>query len=387
VRAFNALANHPRLGDLVSLTRELAGEAARARKVEWKDAAKVKARADELKLGTDDAKTDFGNALAVLELGPQDDAERARAGALFAHALAESPGIHGGEQAEEDRVAGDALWLATHTPFDATRLFDRALGESAGEMWGAVADRVRRVDQGKLATLGRGEALVGCAALAMSSSQSAQKHANILAADVSDPMLARVLSGRPRGAQERITGEMVTPPRSMVVTALLAVTGILFITHAARLLARLALAYRRPAEVTLSADSVLIHSRTELLGRTLRDREIVFARTSLVRATREVRYPRLALYSGLLALAVGSYVGLVTFVDGVRAASPSLLLVGIAIVAIGIGLDFALSSLMPGASGRCSVVFEPRRGSSVCVGYVDAKRADVAMAKLAQNPG
>ena len=380
VRAFNALAKHARLGDLVTLTRELALATATARKAFSPDKEKLEARAAELKLTKEDAATDLGNALSVLERGPEDDAERALACALYAHVLAES--VPKGRD-EEDKVAGDALWLATHTPFDATRLFDRALGESAGDLWGAVADRVRRVDEGKLATLGRGEAVLGCAALAMSSSEAAQKRATKLATEVTDPVLARILSGRPRSGTERMTGELTAAPRSPIATAALAFTGILFVVHGARLLARLALAYRRPAEVTVTADSVCIHARTLVLGRTLRDREIVFARMSLVRATREVRFPGTLLYTGLLALAIGSYVGVLTFVDGVRAASPSLLLLGIVVIGVGIGLDFVLGSLAPGSRGRCSVVFVPRRGKSVCVGEVDAKHADVAMSKLA----
>jgi hypothetical protein len=158
---------------------------------------------------------------------------------------------------------------------------------------------------------------------------------------------------------------------------------LLFVLRGARLVARLALSYRRPAEVTLSAASVTIHERTLLLGRTLRDREVVIARTGLVRAAREVRYPRVALYTGLFALALGSYVGVLTFADGVRAASPSLLLLGIVIVGAGIGLDFVLGSLLPGSRGQCSVLFVPRRGKAMCVTGVDAKRADSALAKLA----
>jgi hypothetical protein len=183
--------------------------------------------------------------------------------------------------------------------------------------------------------------------------------------------------------EERMTGEMLPTPRGPVATAALAFTGILFVMHAARIVGKLALAYKRPAEVTLSKDSVRIRARTELLGRTLRERDIVIARAGLAKATREVRYPRLAFYAGLFALALGSYVGVATLVDGVRSASPSLLLTGIVIVAIGIGLDFFLGTLAPGATGRVRVAFVTRSGATVCVGGVDAKRADAALQLLA----
>src|SRR5262249_50733123 len=146
----------------------------------------------------------------------------------------------------------------------------------------------------------------------------------------------------------RLEGEMLPTPRGPVATTLLAVSGLLFAIHAVRILARLALAYRRPAEVSLSESGVRVKTRTELLGRTLREREHVILRTGLVRVVREVRFPRAAFYAGLLALAVGSYIGVRAFVDGVRAASPSLLVVGLVIVAIGIGADFVLGTLLPG---------------------------------------
>jgi hypothetical protein len=392
VRAFNALAKHPKMGDLVALTRELAEAAAKERKPASVDKDKLRARAKELGLSGEDASTELGDALAVLERGPEDAAERALACALYAHVLAEN--IPKARE-EEDRVAGDTLWLAAHTPFDATRLLDRALGESAGDLWGAVAERVRVTalapwgtpldPQGKL---GRGEVLLGCAALAMSSSEAAQKHATRLAAELKeDPVLTRVLSGRPPPSTEQITGELTTPPRGPLATAALAFTGLLFVIHGVRLIARLALSYRHPAVVTFSPEGVKIQERTLLLGRTLRDREVVIARAGLVRAAREVRYPRVAFYTGLLALALGSYIGVLTFADGVRAASPSLLLLGILIVGAGIGLDLVLRSLLPGSRGRCSVLFLPRRGKALCVTGVDAKRADVALAKLAEAPG
>jgi hypothetical protein len=129
---------------------------------------------------------------------------------------------------------------------------------------------------------------------------------------------------------------------------------------------------------------VRVKTHTELLGRTLRDRDVVVPRAALVRATRDVRYPSLAMYAGLLALAVGSYLGVATFVDGVRAASPSLLATGLAVVALGLGLDFVLSSVAPGLRGRCRVLFVSRDGTRLCVGDVDAGRADVLLARLAR---
>jgi hypothetical protein len=381
LRAFDDLAEHPRLGDLVSITRAIATSAAESRKASWTDAAKVKALAEEAKLADGDAKTPYGDAIAVLERGPEDDAERALARALWAHAIAEEPPK---DRDEEDRVAVDVLWLATHTPFDATRLLDRALGDAASELWDAIADRVRRVDQGKLATLGRAEAIVGGAALAGSESPAARKQAESLAGDVNDDALARVLRAPPpKAPPDVLAGELAAAPRGPLATVVLAMTGILFVANAARLVAHFALGYRVPAEIALAEDVVRVRARTELLGRTLKEREIVIPREGLVAASREVRFPRLALYAGLLALAVGSYFGVDIFVDGARAASPSLLLTGILVVAAGIFVEMLLGSIEPGTAGRCRVVLVPARGKAVCVARLDRARAEAALARLA----
>ena len=100
-----------------------------------------------------------------------------------------------------------------------------------------------------------------------------------------------------------------------------------------------------------------------------------------MRITREVRYPRAAFYAGLLALALGSYVGVRAFADGVRAASPSLLLTGLVVIALGIAADFVLGSIVPGARGRVRLAFVPRTGKVLCIADVDAGRADDALAR------
>ena len=260
------------------------------------------------------------------------------------------------------------LWLATHTPFDATPLLDRALGDAAADLWDAIADRVRRIDRGELAPLGRGEALVGALALAASSSPTAQKHAGALATEVKDAGVARVLAARDgRRRSKRSSPASWVPRRAGRSRRRRWRSPGSFVMHAVRLVARVALAYKRPAELTLSATGVRLHARTELLGRVVRERDYVIVREGLVRATREVRYPRLAFYAGLLALAIGSYLGVATLFDGVRAASPSLLLTGLLIIAAGVLLEMLFGSLEPGSMGRCRVLFVPAKGPTLCL--------------------
>jgi len=375
--AYEAIARSARLPDLVAITQKVVGEAATARRGGWDFVAKVAAAADEAKLSRADAETSFGNALKVLGSGPEGEAERALAAGLWAHAIAEA------RRDDDHRLSGDVLWLATHTAFDATSLLDRALGDEADDVWTAIGDRIRRIDEGKGTALGRGEAIVGCAALSVSESPRARKVATDLAARLHDPTLARLLAGAAEAPSRevRLEGEAVAAPRGPVVTALLAVTGLLFVMHALRLVGRFALGYRTPTEVSLTDAGVRVRTRTEMLGRTLREREHVIVRSGLVRIVREVRFPRAGFYAGLLALALGSYVGVRAFVDGVRAASPSLLLTGLVVVVVGIGIDFVLGSLLPGVQGRVRIAFVPRTGKVLCVADIDATRADDALTR------
>ena len=374
--AYEAVSRSARLPDLVAITQKIVSEAASGRRSGWSYVEKVGTLADDAKLSRADADTPFGNVLKVLGSGPEGEAERALAAALWAHAIAED------RRDDEERLAGDVLWLATHTAFDATPLLDRALGEDADDLWASIGKRIRRVDEGRGTSLGRGEAIIGCAALTASESSKARQIAHELGPKLKDPTLARLLSGVAAVAPSRelrLEGEAIDAPRGPVATTLLALTGILFVMHAVRLLARLALAYRRPAEVSMSESGIRMKTRTEMLGRVLREREHVIVRSGLVRVVREVRYPRASFYAGLLALALGSYVGVRAFSDGVRAASPSLLLTGLVVVIIGIAADFVLGTVIPGNRGRVRISFVPRTGATLCLADVDAHRADDAL--------
>src|SRR6185369_62116 len=105
--------------------------------------------------------------------------------------------------------------------------------------------------------------------------------------------------------------------------------------------------------------------------RKLREREIHVPLDSIQRAAREVRYPRLAMYAGLFSLAVGSYLGMTMLIDGGRTSSPELVGVGALLVALDIGLDYALEHVMASGKGKCRVVVVPRKGAALAVGKVD----------------
>jgi hypothetical protein len=383
VSAYEALSLHPRAKELTELARDVLRATAAARSPEPRK-EDVTRGAEARELTHEDGETVYGNVLDVIGRGPETADERALARAVAACAVATTPA---GDTKAEDDAAAELLWLALHTAFDATRLIDHALGERAPAMWDAIADRIRRIDDGRLAGAEPGEALVAAIALASSSAPAAGKLAAVLGAEVRDEKVAYVLA---RAAGETadgvLRGEMAPRPRGSVAAALLGLSGISLVMHAVRVLVRLAFAYRKPAELALSEDGgVRVRWRVELLGRTLRDGEVVVPRHGLAQAKREVRYPSLALYTALLALVVGSYVGASAFADGVRAGSPTLLATGLLLIALGLALDLVLSSLVPGVRGRCRLLLTPKDGSPVCLAYVDAGAADALLARLGRG--
>lgn len=374
----------PQGDDVSRAARSIATALATARSRELEPMAAPILRSAGLATGT--LTTSYGDPVAVLERGPTDAAERALAGALVARGIALSPPA--GVDAE-DRAVGELLWLAAHSPLDAFPALDAALGERAVGPWGALCDLVRRIDAGREPAFDRADALAGAAALRSATHPDVVAARTRLRDEVVDPSVREALapsSGTgeraPLDAAPALVGRIEPAPRGTVATTLLALSGILAVMATCRLLARVALARRERAEVEVTAEGVRIRSRTEMLGKVVREADVLLPPGSLVRATREIRFPRLPLYAGLFALALGSYLGVSLFVDGARAASPSLIGQGLLVVMLGIGLELVATTLVPGSRGRCRIVLVPRRGSAVCVGELDIDAADRTLARL-----
>jgi hypothetical protein len=122
-----------------------------------------------------------------------------------------------------------------------------------------------------------------------------------------------------------------------------------------------------------------------MLGRTLREQALLVPVSELRSVGREVRYPFLGLYVGLIALAVGSYFGISAVTDGLRVGSPSLLLMGLAVIAAGLALDFFLWTFSSGKPGSCRISLVPRRGRSFCIGGMEVVAADELLTRLTKR--
>jgi hypothetical protein len=388
------VASMKRGDDLAKLVHTVAFTAADERRASLADG--VAELAEREGISPEDADTRFGNVLRALERGSAEaagGASRALLAGLLARGVALSP--PSGAEAKT-RVAESLLWLAANTSVDGLSAIDAALGDDAEGLWIAVAGLVRKVDAGGAPLLGRAGALLGAVALCESTSAAAHREAKGIVTEVRDPIVKSLLAGGSRDGEPSsspsarpssgpalvVSGEIVSAPRGPVALFLLGVCGYLAAAYVARLVGRVALRYRRPAELTASASGVTVKSRTELLGKVLREREVVIPLDSLARATREVRYPRLGLYAGLFALAMGSYFGIKNLIDGLRTVSFEIAGIGALLLAGGVALDFLLESAASGMRGKCRVVVVPRKGPTLAVGDVEPAAADAALLRL-----
>jgi len=382
-----AISDLPRGDDLARLVHTLAFAAFDERRPVLSDG--LGEAMDRLGLTAADMETPAGHVGGALEAGASAKPEsRTLLGALLARGVALSPpeGL-----AAETHVAEALVWLGAYGGADALPYLDSTWSSRTEGFWRAVGDVITRADDGALPVIGRAGALVAAAGLAQSLAPTAAPLARSIAARVKDPAVRGLLSSLSTpggsgptlsGESTSLVGEVAPGPHGPVAFTLLAITGLLFLARAGRLAGRLIVRYRAPAELRIEDSGVTVKTRTELLGRTLRERETHIPKGGLLLVRREVRYPRIPLYAGLFALALGSYLGVSVFVDGVRAGSPDLLGLGALLFAVGVALDFALTHLLPATRGRCRILVVPRDGRPVALTNLDPALADAALRKL-----
>lgn len=346
----------------------------------------------DLELDEAMAATAAGNAAAILRQGARTAEQRELIADLIV--LAAARDFPSAPETELE-TARRLVWLEAHTPLRVLAPLAVHLGERSvclaaalarAARWAPTAPGGNGVDE-EGSPLPRGEILVLAAALARLPPLAPE---SIPPALLRDEAAARLLG--PQSAPEHedlLEGELGPPPRGPWKTAALAVTLWLFLGHLLRLLGRAALGLRKPARLHVGIQGLHIETRTQLLGRTLRERRTFVPFEELASIEREVRFARAGLYAGLTALALGTYVGVGFVVDGLRAPQGSWALVGwgLLLVALGVVVDFALTALNDGVRGRCRVVILPRKGRRLALQQVDPERADAVLRRVARATG
>jgi len=381
------LSSHPHGDDLARLVHTLAVSAFDERRATLDEGVEDAAS----RLGVDEvgAETSFGNVLRALGKGARvSGPERVLLGALIARGVALVPPV---SPEAERRVAETLAWTSAHTVADPLSALEDALtakgapalgGAAALGLLSALADLVRNHDTGEAGAIDRAAALLAALTVARGRSEGAADIRARLGQSLKDPLLKRSLaeeSAPTQAPSATFSAEEAPLPRSWAFTILLTVTFILPFVAAIKLFARYALRLRHPAEVAFSKEGVRVRTRLEILGKTLRQREVFIAASGISRAAREIRFPRLPTYAGIVSLLIGSYLGLHLVLDGFKGRSPELLGLGVAILIAALAIDYALTLLPSRTPDRCRILLEPRRGPAVALAGVDRARADEAL--------
>jgi hypothetical protein len=196
---------------------------------------------------------------------------------------------------------------------------------------------------------------------------------------------ARRLNREPTSEDDQtLRGDLAPPPRNAFVVAVLALTGILFVIRTLRALGRVVLLRRAPTKIWLSERGLELFTRQEMLGRVMTERRILVPLENIRAVEREVKFPRLGLYAGLLALAFGTLLGTQLFVDGLRVSGFSfpLIAIGLLLIVAGVVLDIFLSGLGDSLRGRCRLVVTTRQGRGWAVGELDSSTVDRLLTEL-----
>jgi hypothetical protein len=381
--AVTKISKHPNVDLLADFVRGVAFDAAASRRSDFASRFHTAppVTGSPVEVTSEQAETSLGNVKAVLERGIENPDEQNLLGALLALGVARAL-PDGGDELQA--MTSNLVWLAAHTPCSALEFLDDAVGERAGVVWEAIA-KVARAPGLSSPDFGNTEALVAAAALCRSASEVAHRARLHLAQNTLDPVMRAILSGGP--SRTELSGELRSAPFGPVITALLAFTLLLFIARGISLIARFALAYRRPATLRIGPQGLELTHRIELMGRVIRDRATLVPLSNLSRVTREVRFARVGLYAGLSALVIGTYFGVGLIVDGVRVpgGSPPLLGMAVTCIIVGLGLDFLLSTASDSARGKCRIVIVPQTGRRLCVGSLDPVSADAMLTSIAEQ--
>ncbi len=174
-----------------------------------------------------------------------------------------------------------------------------------------------------------------------------------------------------------LEGQVFWLPRSSVGAFFLTICGYLPLSRATRALAQLVLGYDQRASLQITELGLRWTNKTKLLGRALREQDELIPLSRIVSIRREVRYPRVHLLAGIAGLTVGAYLGTAYLVDGVRAASPSLLVTGLLLMALGALVELGFISFQFGLKARCLVHLsllggQTRRLTSFAIDEVDS---------------
>jgi hypothetical protein len=135
-------------------------------------------------------------------------------------------------------------------------------------------------------------------------------------------------------------------------------TGFFLVRGLASLVLRFLLGFKRFATLRVTDSTIELKGEYYLLGRVFRRTETrsPIAGMNGVRLENRNRYIHVLVGIGFLA--IGAWVGMQWFVDGLKAGYPYLALVGAGVVLLGILIDLGLFLLFPPGKGRSRLLLD-----------------------------
>ena len=394
-QAAAAARSHAHAAKIAEVAAEVAARIADARAIHA-TASDVEQLAQRVGLEQADAETEFGNVLSILQRGAEDLAERVIVAAFVA-----AGAVRATETSESSarRWAERLCYLGAHAGFDPlAALPSDASAEALAPLLRALADHARRIDLGKAPPSDRAELLVAVSALAEAVRRGDPEVAQLasrLAADLTDPLASRLITVQSEDAPATLVqsgpsaaslqGEIAAAPRNALVTIAFALSGWLVVRAVAIAIGRLLLGLKRDARIELNASGVEVRAKTELLGRELSNVHSIFPLGGLAIVKRDVRFPSLHVYVGLVALLFGTYLGVQFLSWGALGGSIRLLSYGFLLLALGVIVDLLLVAIVPGSRGKVRVVVVPKTGATFCIGGLETQGADRLLAEIAKR--
>jgi hypothetical protein len=376
----NALREHAQSERLCQRAADVCLSAAKAKRGDWLSARTVALDATPLTtLSPSEAETPFGNLLSVLDRGAQTPVEWSVLGAALALSVARSlPTLRSDDAPGDDEreLLSNVAWLASSTGCNAWTFL--ALDETASE--GPLWPHVDRMLDG----FGAAEQLALAVGLMEGASAPALQLKTNWLERTGNPSLVALLETST--TSEWLTGRVQRGPRAGWVWLLQAVSGYLVVKTVARLFTQYVLWSRHEARVRVSPRGLEVISRQHMLGRPFRERRELIPLTELCEISRETRYRGILLYVGLACLLVGSFLGTGLLLDGLRVpgTSPSLLTVGIGLLAVSVGIDFCLSRWSTVVEGRGALSVHRQRGRGYLISDLEPTGPEELVERVAR---
>lgn len=379
----NSLRSHAHTERLCARVSEVCVLAARAKRADWLSAQTVAAETGPLTaLSPAEAETEFGNVLSILDRGAQTPVEWCVLAAALSLSLARQwPTVarEQGPTAEERDQLHLVAWLAAHTGCNAWAFF--ALDDTCGDgpLWGDV--------DACLDEWGSAEQLALAVGVMEAGSEPALRLKASWLERSGNPSITTLLETS--STSPWLEGQIGSPSPRGVALVVQTLTGYAFLKTLCASFARYVLWRRRHARLRISPRGVEILSKTHVLGQAFKETRELIPLTEIREIRRETRYAGMGLYVGIACLLLGSLVGSGLLLDGLRVpgTSPSLLSLGIALILLGLGIDFALSQWNRTIAGRGALLLKRAGGQSVLLQDLDPKAPSEVVERLSRLSG